>query len=129
MINVVEEIVTFATKCEFKDLPDDVVHETKRILLDSIGSALGGLSIDKGKIAVQLARQLNGSATASIVGTANKVSYLEAAFANGELIQALDYDAVIFPAIHVTPFVLAAPLAFAEGLHSYRHATNAPPVG
>jgi 2-methylcitrate dehydratase PrpD len=118
MANVIEGLVNFATETKFEDLPGDVVQETKRILLDSIGSALGGLNIDKGKIAVQLARQLNGSATASIVGTANKVSYLEAAFANGELIQALDYDAVIFPAIHVTPFVLAAPLAFAEGLHS-----------
>ncbi|MFC1815766.1 MmgE/PrpD family protein, partial [Thermodesulfobacteriota bacterium] len=88
------------------------------ILLDSFGSALGGLSIDKGKIAVDFARRFGGSNEASIIGTGDRASYFGAAFANGELIQAIDYDPVIYPAIHVTPFVLAAPLALAEGAHT-----------
>ncbi|MFC1970998.1 MmgE/PrpD family protein [Chloroflexota bacterium] len=118
MMNVMETLVRFATETKFGDLPEDVVHETKRILLDSLGSALGGLSIDKGKIAVEFARRCGGPSEASIIGTGDRISYFGAAFANGELIQAIDYDPVIFPAIHVTPFVLAAPLALAEGNHT-----------
>jgi len=118
MPNITEALVNFTTETRFEDLPGDVIHETKRVLLDSVGCALGGLSIDKGKIAVQAAKQLAGSPNdASILGTGERVSYFGAAFANGELIQALDYDPIIFPAIHITPFVLAAPLALAEGLH------------
>jgi 2-methylcitrate dehydratase PrpD len=118
MGKTITELVKFATETRFEDLPEDVVRETKRILLDSIGSALGGLSIDKGKIAVKLAKRMNGLGEASIIGANDKVSYFGAAFANGELIQALDYDPIIFPAIHATPFVVAAPLALAEGTHA-----------
>jgi 2-methylcitrate dehydratase PrpD len=115
MGETIAELVKFASETKFEDLPEEVVFETKRILLDSIGSALGGLGIDKGKIAIKLARRLSGSGEASIIGTSDKVSYFGAAFANGELIQTLDYDPIIFPAIHATPFVLAAPLVLAEG--------------
>lgn len=116
MANITEDLVKFARETSFEDLPSEVIRETKRVLLDSIGCAIGGLSIDKGRMAVQAANLLGGSGRASIIGTGQKVSYFQAAFANGELIQALDYDAIIFPAIHVTPFVIAAPLALSEGL-------------
>jgi 2-methylcitrate dehydratase PrpD len=88
--------------------------------LDAVGCALGGLSSDKDKIAVRLANRLSGPSEATIIGTGDRVSSYGAAFANGELIQALDYDGLTYPAIHVIPYVLAAPLALAE----YRHASG-----
>ncbi len=64
MESAMEALVRFATKTSFEDLPEEVVHETKRILLDSIGSALVGTSVGKGKIAVEVARHLGGPAEA-----------------------------------------------------------------
>ncbi|MFC1971114.1 MmgE/PrpD family protein [Chloroflexota bacterium] len=103
MATVMETIVRFTTKTRFKELPEEVVHETKRLLLDSVGCAIGGLSIDKGRIAVDFARRCGASGEAGIIGTSGRSSYFGAAFANAELFQALDYDAVIFPVVHITP--------------------------
>lgn len=111
---LVEQLADFASAAEFENLPDDVVRESKRALLDSIGCALGGLSLDKGKIAVQVGRGLGGPPEARIFGTGQKVSANASAFANGELITALDFDVCHIPPGHVSPYVIPAILSMAE---------------
>ena len=106
MTTLVEQIVAFADRLRFEDLPPPVVGESKRLLLDSIGCAIAALGIDKG--------HMGGAAEATIFGTGTKVSMSAAAFANGELINTLDYDALISPPGHVAPYVIPAILATAE---------------
>lgn len=118
MKQVTQEILDFAMATDFKDLPEAVVHESKRILLDSIGCALGGLGIDKGKISVGLAKRLGGPPEASILGLGDRISCAGAAFANGELILALEYDENLVPPTHVTPLVVPSVLALAEYMGS-----------
>jgi 2-methylcitrate dehydratase PrpD len=116
MPTIVEALAAFATETQFEDLPPHVVEESKRILLDSIGCALGGLSHPKGTIGVEVARLMGAGvpgAQATILGTGFKVSTVGAAFANGELMNALDFDAVLPPG-HVSPYVLPGALAVAE---------------
>ena len=107
------KLVNFITNSRYVDLPKEVVGEAKRVLLDSLGCALAGIRVDKGALSVQLARKLGGKPESTIIGAGNKVSSTEAAFANGELINALDMDAILYPG-HVTPYVIPAPLAIAE---------------
>ena len=114
MKSITQELLDFVMETDFEDLPETVVHESKRIILDSIGCALAGLSIDKGKVSVALARRLGGPPEASIIGIGDRVSCASAAFANGELIFAMDYCNIIYPAVHVSPYVLGALLAVAE---------------
>ncbi len=111
--NVTETVVKFAADTSYEKLPAEVVHETKRIILDIIGCALGGMETDKGRIASELAREFGGKPEATILGMGSKVSSASAAFANGELMHSLDYCPVLSPA-HVAPFVTAAPLALGE---------------
>ena len=47
------------------------------------------------------------------MGTSDRVSLFGAAFANGELINALDFDAILPPG-HVSPYVLPGAMAAAE---------------
>jgi 2-methylcitrate dehydratase PrpD len=117
MQNVTEEVVKFSIKTNFDDLPKDAVHEAKRVFLDSIGCALDGLDVAKGKISVQLARLLGASSESTILGTGDKVSSAAAAYANGELVNATDMDSLLFPA-HVSPYVIPAPLALGESRHA-----------
>ena len=58
MDNLTHELANFIVETKYEDLPVSVVHDAKYLLLDSIGCALGGLSIDPGKMAVTLARRL-----------------------------------------------------------------------
>jgi 2-methylcitrate dehydratase PrpD len=98
----------------YADLPESVVRETKRALLDSIGVSMAAQSIDKGRLCTQLSQRLGGAAEATILGATGKVSASHAALANGELINALDYDALFIPGGHVAPYIVPAVLAMAE---------------
>jgi 2-methylcitrate dehydratase PrpD len=118
MTELIKEIARFVSQTRFEDLSPEAIHETKRMLLDSIGCAIAGLTTDKGQCAVQLAQRMGGPTEATILGTSHKVSDPAAAFANGELINALDMDGLMFPAGHVPPLVTSAPLAIGESLGS-----------
>lgn len=110
---VTKALADYCAAFRFEDLPAKAVNETKRILLDTIACGLGGHGVDKGKMAVTLSRLTGGTAEASIIGTRGKVPASMAAFANGELMNALDWCPVIPPA-HVPPFVLPPVMALAE---------------
>ena len=110
---IINKLAEFTCDIEFKDLPDEVVLESKRSLLDSIGCALGGATHDKGKIGLQFARQLGGNPEATVIGYGDRLSAMSASFANGELMNALDFDAVLPPG-HVVPYVLPVALATGE---------------
>lgn len=114
MEGLTQKLADFAVNMTYEDLPPEVSYECKRLLLDSIGCALAGLATEKGKLSVALAKRLGGPPESTIIGTQGKVSSASAAFANGELINALDYDALLAPVGHVSPFVIAAPLAMGE---------------
>ena len=110
MENITQELAEFVAGIRFEDLPQDVVHESKRVLLDSIGCALAGLSTTKGKLAVRMANKLGGPPDSTILAAGDKVSSPSAAYANDNLINAMDYCEVP----HVSPWVIPAPLALAE---------------
>lgn len=107
-------LAEFISGITFEDIPDGVVRETKRILIDSIGCALGGLYTRKGRISLSFAKNVSSQSEATIIGAKKKFSASLASFVNGELFNALDYDALSAPFGHITPYVLSAPLAVAE---------------
>jgi len=116
MDTLTNQLASFVTQIQFNDVPEDVIYETKRLLLDSIGCAIGGLSMERGRIARDLATRLGGRPESTIFGTNSKVSCDNAAFANGELINVLDSDAICGG--HVTPYVLPSPFAMAESVQA-----------
>jgi 2-methylcitrate dehydratase PrpD len=116
MGNTISKLARFTYEASFSDLPEEVVHEMKRVLLDSIGCAIAGLLSERGKIAVELAKKLNGPPESTILGTKHKVSSANGAFANGELMNALDFDALSPQVVHIVPILIPAVLAMAESV-------------
>ena len=106
-------LAEFAASLRCEDLPPDVLREVKRLVLDTIGCGLGGHAIEKGQMAVKLAQRCGGVPEATILGVAQKAPAPMAAFANGDLMNALDWNALLPPS-HVPPYVLAPVLALAE---------------
>jgi 2-methylcitrate dehydratase PrpD len=112
MRNISDDLVNFIIRTEYADLPPDVIHEAKRSLVDALGCAVAGIATDKGKIAVSLAKRLGGPQESTIMGVGDKVSCTNAAMANGELINGLDFDAIS----HIHPFAIPPALAMAESI-------------
>jgi len=106
-------LATFSSELNYSDISAAAIYETKRGLLDTIGCALGGITIDKGRMGIECARRVGGRPESTIIGSNEKIAAPMAAFANGELAHALDYTALLPPG-HVAPFVIPAVLALAE---------------
>jgi 2-methylcitrate dehydratase PrpD len=114
MTSVTQALTDFTVTTEFQQLPQDLVNHSKLVLLDTIGCALVGKTVSKGRIAVELASRLGGTPEGRIIGVGGKVSLSNAAFANGELMNALDWD----PLPHTLPCTIPANLAAAEVQHA-----------
>lgn len=111
---IIEQLARFATQTECASLPANVIEECKRDILDSIGVAIAGLDHPKGKMGIEAGKRIGGvHGQASIIGGGEKSTIFGAAFANGELISALDADSVLLPG-HVSPYVLPGAFAVAE---------------
>ena len=76
----------------YDDLPNTVVHEVKRRILDSLGCALGALTAPPCRIARQLAQAVKVPHGATLWGTGHRTLPDLAAFANGALVRYLDFN-------------------------------------
>lgn len=109
-------LADFVVETNFKDLPSNVVHDTKRIIVDTIGCGIGGFSLDKGKIVIKLVRELGGKPEATVLGSGDRVSCANAAFANADLANALDADENFLNQTHHAAVAVVAALAMGERL-------------
>jgi 2-methylcitrate dehydratase PrpD len=104
-------LVRFALETRWEDLPPPIIHETKLVLMDSLGCAMAALTTDKGKMHLALARRYGGPPEASVLGTDFKASLPTVVMANGELMFTLDFTATVAGGnepSYVIPAILAA---------------------
>lgn len=108
-----ETLAEFAAGVVFDDLPQETVNATKRLVLDTIGCAVGGYSSNLGKIVTQVKSGLGGNPESTILGLGKKTSCASAAYINAELANAMDADDTSLKGHHANSVVLPA-LAVAE---------------
>ena len=85
-------IAHWADALRFDDLPDDVIHEAKRYLLDSLGCALGGFQQRDVQIALKVIEETGGSGPATVIGTGRKVDAVSASLVNALMVRVQDYN-------------------------------------
>jgi 2-methylcitrate dehydratase PrpD len=108
-----ESLTNLAITTRWEDIPIVAFQELKRLVLDSVGCALAGISVDPGKMFITLGKQIGGTPESSILGSEAKISCVNAAMVNGQLINAIDYDALL-PGAHTPPYILAPTMAVGE---------------
>jgi 2-methylcitrate dehydratase PrpD len=100
---------------EYDDLPQRVVDETKKQILDILGVAIGGFSQRGAKELRELVLEWGGKKESSIIGTSVKVPVPNAAHANATMAHCLDYDDVHEKAVmHSGVVIIPTCLAMAE---------------
>ncbi len=92
MDQIVDYLSEYTTFLNFVDLPADVVHQTKRLLIDTLGCALGGYTSEPSKIARTLAAMVSSTQPATILGSGQPTSLDLATFANGVMMRYLDFN-------------------------------------
>lgn len=102
----------------YDDIPENVLEVTKRSVLDALGVTLAAGSLGDGcRQFVNLAIAAGGKPESSIVGFGAKVPAAMAAFANGSMAHALDFeDSHDAALVHPNAATIPAALAVAESI-------------
>ena len=82
MENTLSVLADFIADIKYEDLPPEVVIETKKVLLDSMGCALAGTLTPKGELSLLFGRRSESAPESTLIGHHRKVSSSVAAFVN-----------------------------------------------
>ena len=86
------KVLRFISDTRFEDLPDNVIHQAKRCLLDTLGALLAGSDTPVVRIMSSFATKYFRGTEATILVSGERVSPVGAALANGYACNALDID-------------------------------------
>lgn len=100
----------------YDELPQQAIDMAKHVALDGIAVMLAGSTepLGVGRISIEYVKALGGAPQASVVAGGFKTSVLNAAYANGTMAHALDWDNTWYPLNHPTSPTLPAILALGE---------------
>lgn len=95
-MSVARELAKHARGLKFEDLPPDVIHQTKRLMLDTLGCAIGGYSSEGSRIIQEVITESGHPGEATVFGSGLRTSCLNATLANGAMVRYLDYNDTAF---------------------------------
>jgi 2-methylcitrate dehydratase PrpD len=115
---VTDIFARFIADTDYSTISDKALANAKLHMLDAIGTALAAVSTPVASIALDYCRSVGGAAESTVWGTKLKSSGPMAAFVNGLLAHALDYDDwdAYIHAGHPTSMVIGAALSLGEPL-------------
>jgi 2-methylcitrate dehydratase PrpD len=117
---VTDTLARFVAETDFPTIPEKVLTNAKMHILDTLGAALVAATTDTAAIAFDYCKRLGHSDESTIWGTNQKSSAPMAAFVNGLLGHAIDFDDwdAFIHAGHPTCMVAAAALSLGEVIGS-----------
>src|SRR5438552_9353970 len=108
-------IAKWACALKYEHLSPEAIQAAKLFWFDSIGCALGGSQQDDAKILLKHYRAMGGNGSATAFDSSYKTNPVDAAFLNGHMIRAMDYNDIYWKADPCHPSdLIAAPLALCE---------------
>lgn len=108
-------LAEFASGLRYEDLPRPVVDRTRTCLLDNLGCAILGNTLDTARRLAAVARDTGSAPQAAIFGTPDRASMTDAALVNSAAAHVFEFDDVHNrSSLHVASLVAPAALALAE---------------
>lgn len=95
-MGIARKLARHVRDLSFHNLPPDVVHQTKRLMLDTLGCAIGGYESEASLIIRDYIRESGHPPEATVFGSGLKTSCLNATLANGAMVRYLDYNDTAF---------------------------------
>ncbi|NIM19853.1 MAG: MmgE/PrpD family protein [Candidatus Latescibacteria bacterium] len=92
MSTITESLAGFAAGLRYDDLPDEAIAAGKHFIFDTLGCALGGLKQEDPSIYAQVLKFLGGNPQATILGTGEKASLVQATLMNSLLVRVMEYN-------------------------------------
>ena len=90
------KLAQYAFHFNSQDLPGDIIHQTKRVVLDTLGCAIGGYESEARRAIEEYVKESGHPGEATVFGSGMRTSCLNAALANGVMVRYLDYNDTAF---------------------------------
>jgi 2-methylcitrate dehydratase PrpD len=114
-MGVTRDLAKFVANARYEDLSPEAVQAAKTSLLNIVGNCIAGNQTRIGAMHVDMAKVLGGGLDqATILGVGARVSVPAAAYANGNLAFALDYEDTVQNVTHPGFITTASGLAVGE---------------
>ena len=113
---VTDTLARFVSEADYSTISEITLANAKMHILDTLGVALAAVSTPVAAIVLHYSKRVGGRPEASVWGTQDKLSVPTAAFANGLLAHALDFDDwdAFIHVGHPTSMLVGAALPLAE---------------
>lgn len=112
---VTHDLARFVAEAKWQDVPDKVRHEAKRALLNFFAVTLAGCRTGPVEMALASLAEFSGGTQATVIGRAERIDALSAAFLNAAGANVFDYcDTHLPTVVHPTSPVAPALFALAE---------------
>ena len=95
-MTLARQLAEYAFRLTFRDLPPEVVHQTQRLLLDTLGCATGGYDSEAREAIEAYIQESGHTGEATVFGSGLRTSSLNATLANGAMVRYLDYNDTAF---------------------------------
>jgi 2-methylcitrate dehydratase len=91
-MNLAQQLADYVASVEYADVSKEVIHETKKRIIDSLGCAIGAFSAEPVKISRKIAEAPSITQGSTVFGTRKKSTPDLAAFVNGIMVRYFDYN-------------------------------------
>ncbi len=91
-MNLAQQLAEYAASVDYSYVSEEVIHETKKRIIDSLGCALGAFNAEPVKIARKIAEAPHITQGSTVFGTRKKSAPDLAAFVNGIMVRYFDYN-------------------------------------
>lgn len=113
MSTAAQVLAGFIARIDAADIPDPVLEAAKLHVLDTLGCGIAAHALGEARYAGAAAAELDGTGPATVIGASGGLPPPDAAFVNGTLCHALDFDdthpgSIVHVSAGVVPAALAA---------------------
>ena len=91
-MNIAESLASYAHSLEYSSLPERIIHESKKRIVDSLACGIGAYGSEPSKIARELASEARNPEGSTVLGTKIKTTTDLASFVNGIMVRYFDYN-------------------------------------
>ena len=91
-MTLAEKLADYVHSTNYNVVPENVIHETKKRIIDSLGCGIGAFNEEPVKISRKVAQTARDSQGSTLFGTRKKTTPDLAAFVNGVMVRYFDYN-------------------------------------
>jgi 2-methylcitrate dehydratase len=91
-MNLAEELSHYAYSLKYSDIPENIVHESKKRIIDALGCGIGAFNAEPVRFSRKIAERAKVNDGSTLLGTRRKSTPDMASFVNGIMVRYFDYN-------------------------------------